>query len=295
MTKFFFRGANRSTKNVLFMSAFVLIGALSTPVFAQFSRTQQTSNEAYADFYGNGLRFYTEGNYVEAIDHLFHAFALRPSIDVLRLIVRSYDFMGHCDAAQKQRVFFQELYPRESVPPADQCKETATLTIDCTPTRTPVIVNHVIDSYCGATLNVVPGKVHVESSTHGSSQSISVNPGDTAVVQIKLNAEKWSKVDAPANSSGLIRVPRLPTRQSEYAVYQSRDGLYQIWVRAELRSEQDLSNSPDFKMQPRVEIVCSEDSEDAERDCMFLRSIQERSPHYTDNPQRHKLAVPIVP
>src|SRR5690554_7504216 len=108
MTKFFFRGARRSTKNALFVSTFLLFGALSTPVFAQSSRTSQSSEIAHADFYGNGLRSYTEGNYVEAIDHLFHAFALRPSAEVLRLIVRSYDFMGHCDAAQKQRVFFKE-------------------------------------------------------------------------------------------------------------------------------------------------------------------------------------------
>lgn len=295
MTNFFFRGASSSTQNALFLSAFLLVGTLSTPVSAQSSRTPQTSNEAYADFYGNGLRSYTEGNYVEAIDHLFHAFALRPSAEILRLIIRSYDFMGHCDAAQKQRVFFQEIYPREAVAPPDQCKQTASLTIDCTPIRTPVTVNYVIDSFCGATLNIVPGKVHVESPSHSSSQTLTVNPSENAIAQIKLNAEKWSKIDSSSHSSSLIRVPRLPTRQSEYAVYQSRDGLYQIWVRAELRSEQDLSSSPEFKMQPRVEIVCAEDSEDAERDCMFLRSIQERTPHYTDNPQRHKLSIPIVP
>ncbi len=298
MTSFFIRAAKRPAPLTFSFLSILLIGSLSAPVFAQTKSSPQITSEAYAEYYGNGLRSYTEGNYVEAIDQLFRAFALQQSPDLLRLIIRSYDAMGHCDAAQKQRTFFQDLYPRDLAPPPDQCQSTAALTIECTPVRTPVTVNYVIDSYCGATLNLAPGNIHIESPSHGSSQSITLQKGEQATAQIKLNAEKWPQietVDASNHNQPLIRVPRLPTRQSEYAVYQSRDGLYQIWVRAELRSEQDLSANPGFSIQPRVEIVCAEDGMDEDRDCMFLRSIQERSPHYTDNPQRYRMSVPIIP
>ncbi|MBA2661276.1 MAG: hypothetical protein H0U74_03225 [Bradymonadaceae bacterium] len=273
--------------------ALSLFFGTNSAAFAQAGPPPGTSGDLYAAYYGDGLRHYAEGNYVGAVENLFRAYALQPSAGVLRLIVRSYDFMGHCGAAQKQQVFFTEMFPRESSPKLQQCQETASLALECLPFGTPVTVNRFVETYCGAEIQVAPGKLYVESPAHVSAQTLIVKPGERAVAHIKVEAQKWSQ--SVARRSPIAEVPRLQSSPSQYAVYQSPDGLYQIWVRSDLRSDPDMVPLDSYALQPRVEIVCAEDNLDEERGCLLLRQLQESSRGYTDDPLRHKMLIPKIP
>ena len=108
----------------------------------------------YATHYGDGLRFYAEGRYDVALESLYRAYALKPSPSLLRLIIRSHDFMGHCSAVQRQLSLFAELHPKEKAVTPQLCENPGTLRIECSPHAGTVMIDHMITASCGTEIRV---------------------------------------------------------------------------------------------------------------------------------------------
>src|SRR5690606_20605886 len=103
-------------------------------VFATFCLVllcSQAQAQDYATYYGDGLRFYAEGRYSEALEKLYRAYAHTPSAGVMRLIIRTHDFSGHCSAVEKQLGFFKDVYPRDAAPTIQRCASPASVLIEC--------------------------------------------------------------------------------------------------------------------------------------------------------------------
>jgi hypothetical protein len=74
------------------------------------------------------------------------------------LIIRAYDAMGHCDAAQRQRDFFQDAHPDQRAPRPNQCADAVRVRLDCQPVGTPVRIDRVISASCGQTIALPVGE-----------------------------------------------------------------------------------------------------------------------------------------
>ncbi len=188
----------------------------------------------YATQYGDGLRFYAEGRYDVALESLYRAYALKPSPSLLRLIIRSHDFMGHCSAVERQLAFFKELHPNEKAVVPQLCANPGTLKIECSPHAGTVIIDHMITAVCGTQIKLPAGTHRVHNPQLNEVREFSVEPGKTTVAVLQLNPEKWfpSRAD---EGVPLLKDPR------HYTVIKSSDGLYEIWVRSDLRNDPDMN------------------------------------------------------
>ena len=182
--------------------------------------------------YGDGLRHYAEGRYNLALENLYRAYAEKPSANLMKLIIRSHDFMGHCSAVERQMLMFRESYPREDAPKPQLCATPGTLKIECSP-HAQIIIDHMITADCGTELKLPPGTHRVHSTQLNEVAEFKVTAGQTTTATLQLNPEKWM----PNRSQN---VPLLNDPQ-QYTVIKSADGLYEIWVRSNLRDDPDMN------------------------------------------------------
>lgn len=281
---------------VLIATILMVLTSVSGDVKAQSSPlVPGPESDSYATYYGDGLRHYTEGRYDQAVESLFRAYALRPTASVARLLVRSYDFMGHCDAAQRQIEFFREVHPRTETPQFQRCKEPAQLKITCEPLGAEVKVNRMIDTYCGATLSVAGGMQHLWLAREPAiQQQVAVAAGELVEVHLESpekRTREWSVVDSN------VRVPRLTRPTAAYQMIRSSDGLYRIWVREEMGNDPDMLPLDTLRFRPYVEIICADEERESEGDpsCYFLKRLQQKRPGYSEDSTRFEGLVPRVP
>lgn len=205
------------------MKAFIatfLVFSLSTQAFAQ----------DFATYYGDGLRFYAEGRYPEALEQLYRAYAHTPSATVMRLIIRTHDFSGHCSAVEKQLGLFTEVYPKESVPAIQRCAAPGTVRVECATHVDDILINHSVHVRCGAMVKLPPGDHTIHSETLNESRVISITSGEMTVAQMVLVPTKWhARVD-------VLNDPR------PYTLIKTKDGLFEIWVRSGLRDDPDMNH-----------------------------------------------------
>jgi hypothetical protein len=252
-----------------------------------------TDAEAYGTFYGDGLRHYVEGRYDRAVEQLFRAYALRPTAAVAGLLVRSYDFMGHCDAAGRQLEFYGQAHPREPAIRLQRCERPAELVIECEGRATTTVrVGPMIETQCGATLRVAPGRyaVEVEGGSSGG-QMIEVAPGEQVEVALEGPGRGLRR------TIGESRVPRLKAPGEDYRVIRSSDGLYEIWVRAQMGRDPDMFPLDTLRLRPYVEMICADEGADEAgmRACYFLQRKDDSHRYYVDDPGRHEGRVPRIP
>lgn len=206
---------------------------------------------AYAESYGEGLRLYAEGHYDRAVKHLFAAYALDPAPMPMALIIRSYDFMGHCSAANRQLEVFGQVFPEVEPPGLQRCAEPARLTIACHPRDTDVLVDGLITTRCGATIALPAGEHTLTATALGAEKTLQLDAGLQASVTLELTPEKWIDHNARTALAGHLRVDRLPTDAgTRYTVVQGSDGLYQIWAHG------DPSQQGDSPVEPRIIRIC---------------------------------------
>lgn len=225
------RGTNR-----LALTFFVLITFVGTVSQAQEPAKGEGGSEAaaYAKFYGDGMRHYAEGRNEEAIANFYHAYALRPSALLLKLIVRTHDFMGHCSAAQLQLEHFGDKHPNKKPPRLQICRDPGRLQIACARGVEEVVIDDSIRTRCGKTLALPPGEHRVRSVTGGPAEIVVVKAGETVELRV-------DEVDA-RRSKTFAKVPLLEDNE-RYLVIQAPDGLYQLWVRTPLRDDPDMKGS----------------------------------------------------
>lgn len=217
-----FTGSNRLAP-ILF--ALLVTGPL--PAFAQDQAETETA--AYAAYYGDGMRHYAEGRHDEAIAHFYRAYALRPSAHLLKLIVRTHDFMGHCSAARHQLDHFEREHPKDSPPRLQICRAPGILEVACAKGVEEVVVDDTIRTRCGTSI-AVPAGTHKVRSADG---------GPASVIVVKSGQTSEAKVEAGDSKKSFQKIPLLEDDE-RYIVIRSPDGLYQLWVRTPLRDDPDM-------------------------------------------------------
>lgn len=123
----------------------------------------QTNEERYAEYYGDGMRAYTEARYEEALEHLYRAFAAKQNPYPLKLIIRAHDFQGNCSARERAAAMLQDLFPAKSIPPPQRCYRTGTLDLRCPHDVRKARIDDSFDVACGSATQLPVGRHHVRA------------------------------------------------------------------------------------------------------------------------------------
>lgn len=211
---------------------------IAAPAAAQTPVAQQLQGDAaYAVYFGDGMRHHVEGRHVDAIEHLSRAFAMRPQVQTLRMIIRSYDAIGHCAAAAQQQLVHRELFPAAGEPPAlARCAQTATLKLECGSSDAELVIDQRILTTCNASVLLPPGVHIIEGNGFSLVERVELAAREVRAISLPIDAARSNT----AKSSD-ERVPMLATSSERFRVYLSPDGLYQIWVRLDERAPDLLS------------------------------------------------------
>lgn len=159
----------------------------ATPAMAQ----TPSSELRYEEYYGDGIRAYTEERYEAALDNLYRAFALKQTPYALKLITRTHDFMGNCSARTNTAELMKDLYPGETAPPAQRCTQTATVDIVCARGQGRVRVDDSFYVDCGTSVEVPAGKRRFENVFSSMAVELDVDAGDTAKAWLTAKPHKW--------------------------------------------------------------------------------------------------------
>ena len=287
----------------------VVVAALMSLVWAQPAVAQpapegSAMEQSYGVYYGDGLRYFAEGRFDAAVESLFRAYGMRPSESVMELIIDAYDSMGHCDAVERQTRFFRGSHDPDRRFELDRCAARAELIVSCQQAGRVIELNGQLRGGCAERLTVPADEDLVVTIANTEfRQTISIaegqreqlNPGEKRAVYSQAQVKRLSgwatRVDRlPLYFGEQARVSRLSDPTAPYRVYESEDGIYQVWMRSEADEEADT-------VQPRVEIVCPEDAPDGQEEegCQWLRELRQRTPEGTQRPQRFEVFVPRVP
>lgn len=143
----------------------VVLALVTMPAIASGQQPEQDVDKAwnesaslYEKLYARGIQDFAEGRYGRAVDSLQKAYARGQSATTLKLVIRAYDAMGHCDAAARQRAFFSDAHPDERAPRPRACTDPVEITLVCQPVGTPVRIDRVMSSTCGQTISIPPGE-----------------------------------------------------------------------------------------------------------------------------------------
>ena len=255
----------------------VLLG--SSAVLAQDgSSAESTEGGTYAEFYSQGMQAYVDGDYQTAVDYFYRAYGMDAKPVVARLIVRSFDFMGACNAADRQREFYRSEHPGQREVELQRCSNPAQVELECGQVDAPVKVDEVVSGRCGQTVALAPGRHVLTSPALDQPATIDVEAGESRTVSLAVDPKKWSPRPGGEHPE---KWRERRARQSgddvdrkDFSVYQSRDGLYRVWVRYDLLKDPDMHSGSDDK--PRVLRLCDVDQiyDDAEQNCVPLEPLQ---------------------
>ena len=244
--------------------------------------------EAAGVYYGDGLRHLAEGRYGEALIDLHRAYGISGRAEVLAEVVGAYDAIGHCSAARQQLELYESRHPEAAAPGLKRCARSGEVELACGSVGAEVEINEAFEARCGHTLELAPGSYQVRQKGAEASE-----------VEVVASSEQRVELAEPPPIKGAVArlrgpglfgtdVQRLRPSAPAYTVYQSADGLYQIWMRP-------AGDARRYEAMPRVEIVCpDEGGEQVDAGCLWLRELRQQS-GYTDNPTRLEVVVPRVP
>lgn len=234
------------------------------------------SADDYASNYGDGMRLYAEGRYDIALKNLYRAYAEKPSANLMKLIIRSHDFMGHCSAVERQTLYFKDVYPKQELPTVQRCANPGTLKIQCSAPG-QVLIDDMITAACGAEVKLPEGIHRLDGQQLDDVSEYAITPGETTVASLELNQERLTRN---------YHIPRLKDPR-RYTVIKSQDGLYEIWVRSDLR---DAADKNGLRV-PGFTILRSTDGlYDISSD-----ALREPYPSVKARDEREKRNIPVVP
>ncbi|AWV89032.1 hypothetical protein DN745_06640 [Bradymonas sediminis] len=214
--------------------------AQSTPK----ARHASSQDSRYAQYFGDGLREFGEGNFERAIPNLLRAYALDSRAETLGLVISAYDKMGYCDAALRQLEVFESAHARASAPGLAECAKIGTVQLECVGAAGALAgesaqVNGRFEVTCGEAVRLPAGEHAVavgEGASEKSRRKVRVLEGET--VSLRLESidppKRWRPVtpevsqlpDLPAY------VERVPDAGFSYSVFLTQDGIYRVFVQA---------------------------------------------------------------
>lgn len=211
---------------------------LLTTVLPSLASAQERDVNAstYAQYMGDGMRFYAEGQYMLAVENLYRAYALRPDANTMKFIVRSYDLLGHCSAATRQLELFAVAHAGVLAPPLQQCARPATLQVECIPEQGVVHISPHIQVQCGQSIALPPGEYKLTSMEMEIIRTVKLAPNEVLNVKLRITPKKWTTQRLGPDT----RVERLE-QSSPYVIIMSPEGLYQVYspVQGESICQQD--------------------------------------------------------
>lgn len=217
--------------------------AQQTPGPAGHPTGSQDAN--YAQYFGDGLRQFGEGNYGQAIPNLLRAYALDSKADTLRLVITAYDKMGFCDAAARQTEVFLAVHTGEDAPAPERCAQAGTVELECVGATGPLVgeparVDGQFEVGCGQSLRLPVG-THEISVGQGRSPTSrqTVDVVKEATVSLRLESfgepQRWG-APTSADVRQLVDFPVNVERVSDagfgYTVFLTQDGIYRVFVQA---------------------------------------------------------------
>lgn len=243
------------------LSLILLVCSLlcSLPGLFGASALAADSTGDYARYYGDGLRHFAEGDFAEAVEHLFRAYALEPEASTMGLIVASYDKMGFCDAAKRQLDVHRLVHPDAKAPSLDRCKATGTVAITCEGPEAPVTVDRQFQVACGQRVALPVGEHRLSAERIDAPEMVVVQKDQTANVALIFAPapERWKSAAKPPAISKLpdanAKVARLEKGGLGYTVFQSRDGLYRVFIHPSAGDSGHLISLP---LRPDVLRLC---------------------------------------
>jgi hypothetical protein len=273
-------------------SCFATLALSSTPAMAQSGQNRPDQahsaqphsgipqpDDAYARYYGDGLRHYAEGDFSQAVENLFRAYALESKASTLGLIVTSYDKMGFCDAATRQLSVHRMVHPDTTSPTLSNCASTGAVAISCKGPEAAVTVDRQFTVSCGQRIELSTGEHQLSAERVDSPRRVTVEEGETESVELVFSPAptRWKTASSEAKVSKLpdaaAQIDRLERGGLDYTVFQSQDGLYRIFIHPGSASSGGVLPLP---LRPDVLRLCdSGESFDAKsHSCVPLQGMQ---------------------
>lgn len=223
-------------------AAVVAVALVGWPQWTTAQQSESVKPQRGGVHYGEGLRHLAEGRMAQAVQHLFRAYGVEPSPRILALIVEAYDEMGHCDAADRKRAFFETVHPDDEVPQPKRCASTGTVDVECGSEDGQVVINGDFTIGCGRAVSLPAGESHRLGIVGADQrQSVDVDSGGDHAVEIAAEGRRADIARLSEYGGGVellplefedsIRVPRLmfPFQQRDYKIFRTADGLYRIF------------------------------------------------------------------
>ena len=212
----------------LVATTLALLGAPPPGAWAQ--QPAESDAALYARQLGDGMRFFAQGRYPEALEQLHRAYAQRAEPTTLKLIARTYDLLGHCSAARTQLELLALLHPKELASPLQRCARPASLQIDCSPDGWRVQVTPDIQVQCGQSILLPAGQYKLLAPDLEVIKTVQLAAEERQTVLLQLRPKKWTTSRLDERSQRVSRIERLGSAEdSPYLLIMSEDGLYQVW------------------------------------------------------------------
>lgn len=219
--------------------------AQNTPGPASIAAEASAQELSYAQYFGDGLREFGEGNYEKAIPNLLRAYALDSKAETLGFVIAAYDEMGFCDAASRQTEVFKAAHAGEDTPEPSRCAQAGTVELECVGVGgllagEPARVDGRFDVACGRTLRLPVGEHEFavgQGETKNSRRRIRVLENKTVSLRLESFGEpkRWRAAGGPevAQLSDLpAHVERVRDAEVGYTVFLTQDGIYRVFVQA---------------------------------------------------------------
>lgn len=201
----------------------------------------------YAQYFGDGLRLFAEGQFAPAAQNLLRAYAMDSRARTLAMAVSAYDAMGFCDAVSRQAQLYQQAHPDAPALTITRCKTPGQLVLECAGPRAEVgdgwvSVNDEFDVKCGRDISLPPGehrlRVHTRAAHDAQArpaQPIIITAGQKSTVLLDFYdlPTRWAAPGQPspdALNALAARVERLGQPSLVYSVILGEDGIYQVYV-----------------------------------------------------------------
>lgn len=213
---------------LLFMGGLCLTGTAAVA---------QESSDAYARYYGDGLRHYAQGNFSQAVENLFRAYAIMPKASTLGLIVGSYDKLGFCDAAARQLDVHRLVHPDTEAPVLNRCNQTGILAIACEGPVAAITIDRRFEVACDQEVALPVGEHHLSAERVDAPKKVVVTKGERIEIVLKFTPapKRWK------SATGSAGVPKLPDSAANvarlegegglgYTVFQTKEGLFRVFI-----------------------------------------------------------------
>lgn len=206
----------------------------------------EVQDAAYAQYFGDGLRLFAEGQFGPAAQNLLRAYAMDARARTLAMAISAYDEMGFCDAVSRQTLLYQQAHPDAPPLAISRCKAPGQLVLECAGLRPEVgegwvRVNDEFDVKCGRDIALPAGEHHLRARTRTvrgeqarAPQSITVTAGKKSTVLLDFYdvPTRWEAAGKAAHALQTLdaRVERLGQPSLVYSVILGEDGIYQVYV-----------------------------------------------------------------